>query len=67
MFQFAKSKPTKLEKIEGIELLRALEIGLKIKSPELDGDSFSIDVKEDYLRAKIKFDTDKFFKLYKQI
>ena len=67
LFQFAKSKPTKLEKIEGIELLRALEIGLKIKSPELDGDSFSIDVKEDYLRAKIKFDTDKFFKLYKQI
>ena len=67
LFQFAKSKPTKLEKIEGIELLRALEIGLKIKSPELEGDSFSIDVKEDYLRAKIKFDTDKFFKLYKQI
>ena len=67
LLQFAKSKPTNLEKIEGIELLRALEIGLKIKSPELDGDSFSIDVKEDYLRAKIKFDTDKFFKLYKQI
>ena len=54
-------KMGKLEKIEEIELLRALEIGLKIKSPELNGDSFSIDVKEDYLRAKIKFETDKFF------
>tara|TARA_B100001765_G_scaffold161008_1_gene105063 strand:- start:176 stop:334 length:159 start_codon:yes stop_codon:yes gene_type:complete len=50
-----------------IELLRALEIRLKIKSPELNEDSFSIDVKEDYLRAKIKFETDKFFKLYNQI
>ena len=67
LLHYAKFKPTNLEKIEGIELLRALEIGLKIKSPELDGDSFSIDVKEDYLKAKIKFETDKFFKLYKQI
>ena len=67
LFKFAKSKSTNLEKIEGIELLRALEIGLTIKSPELKGDSFSIDVKEDYLKAKIKFQTDKFFKLYKRI
>ena len=67
LIQFAKSKPTNLEKIEGVELLRALEIGLKIKSPELSGDSFSVDVKEDYFRAKIKIETDKFFKLYKQI
>ena len=53
-------------KIEGIELLRALEIGLKIKSPNLSGDSFSIDVKEDYVKAKIRFEKDRFYKLYKE-
>ena len=32
--------------IEDIELLRAIEIGLKIKSLSLKGDSFSVDVYE---------------------
>ena len=64
---FSKSKQTYLEKVEGIELLRALEIGLNIKSPDFVGDSFSVDVKEDYLKAKIKFETDKFYKLYKKL
>ena len=64
LIKFAKSNKTKLESIEDIELLRALELGLKIKSIELKGDSFSVDVKEDYVRAKEKFKTDKFFKLY---
>ncbi|MAV05569.1 MAG: hypothetical protein CMI71_00985 [Candidatus Pelagibacter sp.] len=64
---FTKSKQAKLEKIEGVELLRALEIGLKIKSPSFFGDSFSVDVKEDYIKAKIKFDTDKFYKLYRDL
>ena len=63
---YAKSKQTFLEKVEGIELLRALEIGLKIKSPNLSGDSFSIDVKEDYVKAKIRFEKDRFYKLYKE-
>lgn len=63
---YAKSKQTFLEKAEGIELLRALEIGLKIKSPNLSGDSFSIDIKEDYIKAKIRFEKDRFYKLYKE-
>jgi|TARA_B100001094_G_scaffold158288_1_gene153226 3-deoxy-manno-octulosonate cytidylyltransferase (CMP-KDO synthetase) len=62
---YMKSKQTFLEKVEGIELLRALEIGLKIKSPSLSGDSFSIDIKEDYIKAKIRFEKDRFYKLYK--
>ena len=37
----------------------ALEIGLKIKTLELKGDSFSIDVLNDYNRALIKFKFDK--------
>lgn len=64
---YARSKQTSLEKVEGIELLRALEVGLKIKSPNLSGDSFSIDIKEDYIKAKIKFEKDRFFELYKKI
>ena len=53
------------EKIEDIELLRALEIGLKIKTLNLEGDSFSVDVTEDYRRAKDQMNKDKFIKLYK--
>ena len=54
-----------MEKIEGVELLRALEIGLKIKSLELKGDSFSVDEYEDYLRAKDAMKKDLFYKKYK--
>ena len=64
LIHFARSKPTNLEKIEGIELLRALEIGLKIKSPELNGDSFSVDVKQDLKRAINIMPYDQIRKLY---
>ena len=62
--KFSLHKKTPLEKIEDIELLRALEIGIKIKSLNLIGDSFSVDVMEDYLKAKKQIVKDKFFKLY---
>ena len=51
--------------MEDIELLRALEIGLKIKTINLKGDSFSVDVAEDYKRAKSQMNKDRFFKFYK--
>ena len=60
----SSSKKTNLEKIEDIELLRALEIGLKIKTIDLKGDSFSIDVHEDFVKAKEKFKSDKILKKY---
>jgi len=63
--KFAKHKKTPLEKIEDIELLRALEIGLSIKSLELKGDSFSVDVMKDFEKATKKMPNDKYFKLYK--
>ena len=63
--KFANSRKTYLESIEDIELLRALEIGLRIKSKELTGDSFSVDIYDDYVKADIKMSKDKFFKLYK--
>ncbi len=62
---FARSRKTNLESIEDIELLRALEIGLKIKTINLKGDSFSVDVKKDFLEASKFFKSDKFLKLYK--
>ena len=65
--KFAISKKTPLEKIEDIELLRALEIGINIKSIDLEGDSFSVDVKSDYFKAKKKMLTDKYFKIYRTL
>ena len=63
--KFAMCEKTPLEKIEDIELLRALEIGLKIKSLSLKGDSFSVDVLKKKKKASKKMVNDKFFKLYK--
>ena len=50
--KFCESKQTFLEKIEGIELLRAIELNMKIKTLLLKGDSFSVDVKKDFIKAK---------------
>jgi|TARA_B100000787_G_C16161529_1_gene281624 3-deoxy-manno-octulosonate cytidylyltransferase (CMP-KDO synthetase) len=65
LIKYSSYKKTYLEKIEDVELLRALEIGLKIKSVNLKGDSFSVDVLEDYKKATKYMKKDKFFKLYK--
>ncbi len=65
LLNFSKSKKTNLEKIEDVELLRALEIGLKIKTLKMNGDSFSVDVFEDLKKAKLKMKDDKIFKIYR--
>ncbi len=56
---------SKLENLEDIELLRAIDIGLKIKTFSLKGDSFSIDVPKNLIDARKKMKTDKFYKIYK--
>ena len=38
---------------------------MKIKSLPLKGDSFSVDIYDDYQKAKNKMINDKFYKLYK--
>ena len=53
------------KKIEDIELLRALDIGLKIKTLNLVGDSFSVDIFEDYTKAQVQLTRDRYFKFYK--
>ena len=66
LLKFGKSKISQLELIEDVELLRAINIGLKIKTINLEGDSFSIDIIDDYKKAQKKIKNDKYFKIYKQ-
>ncbi len=57
---------SKLENLEDIELLRAIDIGLKIKTFSLKGDSFSVDVLKNLIDARKKMKRDKYYKKYKQ-
>lgn len=63
--KYASSQVSESEKIEDIELLRAINIGLKIKTLNLTGDSFSIDVFKDYKKAQSQITKDKVFKKYR--
>ena len=65
LLNYVKFKRTKLEKIENIELLRALEIGMKVKTFNLKGDSFSVDDISDYKKAKNYMKKDNLFKIYR--
>jgi 3-deoxy-manno-octulosonate cytidylyltransferase (CMP-KDO synthetase) len=51
LINFNKLKQTKFEKIEGVELLRAIENNYEVGSFIINKDIFSVDVKKDYLRA----------------
>ncbi len=52
--KFRRLPQSPLEKIEGIELMRALENNMNIGTFNLKGSSFSVDTKDDFLKA-IKF------------
>ena len=65
LLKFGKAKVCDLEKIEDIELLRAIHEGMKIKTIDLKGDSFSIDIFEDYQKAQIQINRDRYFKFYR--
>ena len=64
LLKFKKLKQSNLEKIEGIELMRALENDMKIGTFELKGQSFSVDTSRDFYRAQKFMINDKFRKLY---
>lgn len=49
--KFSRTKRTELESIEGVELLRALEIGLSVGTFKESIESLSVDTPEDYERA----------------
>ena len=44
--------------------MRALEMGMQIKTVNLKGNSFSVDIKEDLKKAKRFMKRDKLLKLY---
>ena len=62
--RYASLKPSPLQISESVELLGALENGMVLGTILLDGDSISVDIKEDYTRAKVLMMSDEFRKLY---
>ena len=50
--KFANLEPSNLEKIEDVELLRALENKIRIGTLSIKGNSFSVDTKDDLAKAK---------------
>ena len=62
--KFSKVGMSKIEKEEGIELLRALDNDLCIGTFVSKGTSFSVDVNEDLLKAIDVMPTNKYRKLY---
>ncbi len=59
LMNYSKLKTSYFEKIESIELLRALENGFKMGSNTVKSNSFSIDIKNDFNKAKTFFKKDK--------
>jgi 3-deoxy-manno-octulosonate cytidylyltransferase (CMP-KDO synthetase) len=62
--EYASKAQSGLELIEDIELLRAIDLGFKIKTFSLNGDSFSIDVYQNLVDARKKILKDKHYKIY---
>ena len=62
--KYSKMSESELERTEGVELLRAIENNLTIGTFNLTGDSFSVDVGQDYANAVIAMRKDKLFKKY---
>ena len=65
LIKFSNFKRSELETIESIELMRAIENYQLVGTFRLKGDSFSVDVKKNYLLAKKLMTKDEFFKKYK--
>ena len=59
LINYSKLKTSHFEKIESIELLRALENKFNMGSNQVKSNSFSIDVKDDFKKAKKFFKKDK--------
>ena len=64
LIKFSKLKESKYEKIEGVELLRALENQIKVGTFVSKSNSFAVDVKSDLEKAKIIMPNDQLRKKY---
>ena len=58
ILKFCSFNPSRYEKMEGIELLRAVENGMNIQTMELDGETRAVDTYEDlvYVRTEMPYD-----------
>jgi 3-deoxy-manno-octulosonate cytidylyltransferase (CMP-KDO synthetase) len=65
LIKFSKLKKSALEKIENIELLRGIENNFKIGTFLVQEDDFSINTKNDYIKAKKEMKSCKIRKMYK--
>ena len=52
LVQFAQTKPTRLEQLEALEQLRALESGFRIKVVPVEHRSIGVDTEQDYEMVK---------------
>ena len=65
LIKFSKLKQSYYEKIEGVELLRAIENNVNVGSFKINKDIFSVDIKKDYLKAISLMPLDPIIKKYK--
>lgn len=61
---YAKLSRSDYENYEDIELLRALENDFTLLACPLEGDSFSVDQEDDYMKARIAMESDPLTKKY---
>ena len=61
---YSTLQPSNLELAESIELLRAIENGMTVGTIHLSGDSFSVDIKEDFDKAVAHMAVDEIRKKY---
>lgn len=61
---YSTLQPSNLELAESIELLRAIENGMTVGTVHLKGDSFSVDIKQDFDKAIERMAIDKIRKRY---
>lgn len=52
LLKYNKMKPTELEKLESIDMLRLLENGLKVNLLEIEKETFPVDNKKDLIRVQ---------------
>ena len=62
--KYSQMKMGKIEKIESVELLRAIENNLNIGTYVVQGSSFAVDVNQDLMRAIEAMSKDRIRKLY---
>lgn len=57
--RFARASPGSLERVEGIELLRAIEHGMVLGTVMLEGDFVSVNIPDDLERARVVMESDR--------